>query len=163
MMLRVLSRNPKADEQTPIMEIKPLQQIETPAYPTLDDLLADKTALRESVPCRWRKAHGLAGALSLFLAANSTGCGGTSTPQPPPVTAPATNMVGNDTAPGLPVCPTPAPAVNVNPVVVESEYWIRSIFAEPHSQSATGGVVLPSHINQEDSAVQSVLDSGPNP
>ena len=64
------------------MQIKPVPQLEAPAYPTQDELLADRKATEDCLPRRWRKTKGLAGALSLLVAANMTGCGDGGAGQP---------------------------------------------------------------------------------
>jgi hypothetical protein len=124
------------------MEIKPVVQIRPPAYPTQDELLADKKTLQECLPCRWRKAKGLAGALTLLLAANLTGCGDATSGQPGRSAAAARN--------------------NPDPLIVEAGYWIRSIFRG--RQVMLGCVaMMPPAVLQEDAAAGATGDSGQKP
>jgi len=121
------------------MEIKPVGQVESPAYPTRDELLGDEKTLQDCLPRRWRKAKGLAGALALLLAANVTGCGD-----------------GADNRPAA------APEDRDNPVVVESSYWIRSIFRG--RQVMLGCIaMMPPAVLQEDAAKHAVENAVPLP
>jgi hypothetical protein len=127
------------------MEIKPVPQIEAPAYPTQDELRADKRMLQNCLPRRWRKTKGLAGALSLLVAANMTGCGDSSTARP------------DRSGPPFPVDPVrQAQEELFQPsFVAEASYWTRSIFEE--RQAMLGCIaMMPPAVIQEDAAKQAL-------
>jgi hypothetical protein len=103
------------------MKLKPVVQVELPAYPTQDELRADEQVLDDSLPERWRKAKGLTKALTLFLAANlSGGCGseagnqGVQTSNPP------------QTKFTWPKPTNPSPSLDFT----QASEWVSSIFAD---------------------------------
>ena len=136
------------------MEIQPVPQIEAPAYPTRDELLADKQTLQDCLPCRWRKTRGLAGALALFLAANAAGCGGGANGRPGESAVVARD--DSDAQPGE------SPAIeedDSDTLVVEADYWIRSIFQKRYVMMGCVALMPPA-VLQEDAAVHAAQDSG---
>lgn len=125
------------------MKLKPVVQVELPAYPTQDELRADEKALDDSLPKRWRKAKGLTKALTLFLAANfSSGCGSeagnksvqTSNP-------PQTNFT-------WPKPTNPSPSFDF----AQANEWVSSIFADKNKMPAVLGgdiIIVTPRINED--------------
>jgi hypothetical protein len=128
------------------MDIKPVSQIDVPAYPTQEDL-ADRKTLQQNLPRRWRKAHGLAGAVALFMAANTAGCG---EPSNPPQSSVAIDCSGR---------------LFTSEVVAEADGWIRSIFRKPQPRRVMMGciAIMPPAVLHEDAAVKAVQDVGQTP
>jgi hypothetical protein len=126
------------------MEIEPVSKVELPAYPTRDELPAEKVALGETLPSRWRKARGLVGALAMFMAANMTGCGSDSN-------RPGGNSSAID-ADG-----------RIESPVVEADGWIRSIFRKPQPVMLGCVAIRPPVVLQEDAAVKATQDAGKTP
>ena len=135
------------------MEIKPVPQIEAPAYPTRDELLADKKILQECVPSRWRKTRGLAGAVALCLAANLSGCGGepretAKVAEKPPVKseeeASDPFSPSAESAESAESTDTVAPPIVEDPLIEKASAWIQSIYEDRSggSGSSFGGVIL---------------------
>ena len=56
------------------MKAKPVRRYRVPAYPTKLQVLADPKVLAQNVPAGWRSGSLIAGAASVFLAANLLGC-----------------------------------------------------------------------------------------
>jgi len=144
------------------MDIKPVSQIEAPAYPTRDELLADRRALHDCLPSRWRKTKGLAGALSLFLAANcSGGCGfdaGGGVPRKADTTQESSDPFADEGDAGHVVSDS-AEENDPGPLVEEAADWIYSIFG---GRAAMTGCIamMPPAVLHEDAAVQAAHDSG---
>jgi hypothetical protein len=129
------------------MDIRPVSRIAAPAYPTREELPAERVALGETLPVRWRKARGLVSALTLFMAANMTGCGGESG-------RPAGNSIRIDTTGRI---------LSSDDTVAEADGWIRSIFRKPQPVMLGCIAVMPPAVLQEDAAVKATQDAGQTP
>jgi hypothetical protein len=127
------------------MELKPVEKIDPPNYPADEDLADAKSMLSDHIPCRWRKAKGLAGAAAVFLAANlSGGCGRdisqNDAPSPEPIEVQVDPPI------------LPYPSTNPNPVFDDANKWVNSIFAEKiKSQPLLMGkrVIVTPHGNED--------------
>jgi hypothetical protein len=109
------------------MEFKPVAQSDSPAYPTEEELRADKKTLAENLPRRWQKAKGLAGAAAVFLAANlSGGCG---------------KEAGDANVPksfesNITISLTGPETSQPGPIFAEASEWVGSIFADKNKMPA---------------------------
>ena len=142
------------------MEITPVSQIEPPAYPTRNELLTDRKSLYGYLPDRWRKSKRLAGALSLFLAANCAGCnldvGGSSPPTRG--AAPEREDPFDDKGDDSRVAWQSAEEVVRDALVEQAADWTRSIF---RGRTLMMGCVamMPPAVLHEDAAAQAARDS----
>jgi hypothetical protein len=102
------------------MKIRPISQIEAPAYPSAIAAAAD-VLLSKHVPLRWHRAKGLAGAVTVALATNfAGGCGSSA----------SDNAASN---------PPPQPS----PLVAEASDWTRSIYGSRPQSFIMGSIVRP--------------------
>ena len=129
------------------MEIKPVEKIEPPAYPSGEEFADAKAMLSAHLPSRWRKAKGLAGAMAVALAANcSGGCssefdnGGNQPVDVSRATAAPPASAGSSCRPS-------------DPLFLEANDWVRSIFEnQPQMRSYTLGALIrtPSRASEEE-------------
>ena len=123
------------------MELKPVENIDPPTYPTCEELVDAKAVLSAHLPRRWRKAKGLAGAIAVVLAANcSGGCGsdGQFSSSQADVDVPQSAYV---------------PAEPSDPMLEQAGDWVRSIFGGQRKIQVgfAGDIVLPTtHANEGD-------------
>jgi hypothetical protein len=104
------------------MDIRPVSNIQMPAYPKADQADA-ASLLSQYLPGRWSSAKGLAGAVAVALAANfAGGCG---------------SNAGSSSPPPLPSNPWTKPS----PSFAEANDWVRSIYGKPQSQAVLMGEV----------------------
>jgi hypothetical protein len=114
------------------IKLQPVEKADPPAYPTLDELPAEK-ALEGNLPQRWQKARGLAGALALFLAANATGCG----------TA-ADNAGGSQGGADEQInCPTAAE-------FIEARQWVKGIYEDHPRPLILGEIAVPLPVKEDE-------------
>jgi hypothetical protein len=132
-----------------ILELRPVAQLKTPAYPTQDELPVAEITLEETLPLRWQKAKGLAGALALFLAANFSGCGpqaGNQNSQPPSSSPAQVTSPSADSSP--------------SPEFVQANEWVKTIFEKQIFTAGEGGdIILVTPQGKEDGIPGAIQDS----
>ena len=139
------------------MEIKPVEKIDPPAYPTGTEFAEAKGLLSAHLPRRWHKAKGLAGAVAVVLAANlSGGCGsdaGNNGEQTPSTL--------QDPCVSSRIIPPPSTSL-----LDDARDWVQSIFCQPQVQSGRsfimGDFAVPLPRIKEDE-IQGVIQSSPPP
>jgi hypothetical protein len=127
------------------MDVQHVARIDPPAYPTRAEVLADQNLLQENIPGGWRRCRGFAGALSLLVAANLTGCQGESHTS------------------------TWEAYQDPEPIVQEASDWVRSIFDDGSNGGWRAGrvmlgcvAIMPPTYLPEDEAMQ-VLEERTSP